>query len=237
MNGYDRIARGAAASGCHCWFSSQENELSLALQAASKDARRFQTETSDQAACMAIGAAAAGECPLLAVQHISPSWLLMLEQQQLSCVIVQILPAEEMQTQTESNTRLLLPTDGVEAARLIKEAFCIARNQKAPVLLRLSRALCETAEEPNAASDLYRQVEQVMSSVGARLDEAGRKLDEKLNSPEVLEKAEALKKQAEKVTAKAADSLSKGVAALADSISKLARSLDSKQDEDSTDQK
>lgn len=239
MNGYERIARAAAASDCRCWFSAEDNPLSAALGCFLQDKCGIQPETADQAACMALGAAAAGECPLLVTRYISSRWLLAMEEKRLSCVMVQVLPDDEMKTLEETSARLLLPTDGAEAAQLTKEAFAIARSQHAPVVLRVSCALCEAADETasKTAAELYRQVEQVMSSVGARLDEAGKKLDEKLNSPEVIEKAEKLKKQAENATIKAADGIARGAAALADGLGKLVRSFEnqSHQDEDSDD--
>ena len=48
----------------------------------------------------------------------------------------------------------------------------------------------------------------------------GRKLDEKLNSPEFVEKTEALKKQAADVAGKAADGLAKGATLMAEGIGK-----------------
>lgn len=238
MNGYERIARAAAFSDCRCWFSVENDSLSAALDSFLKN-EGIQPETSDQAACMALGAAAAGECPLLVTRHIGSQWLFAMEEKRLSCVIVQVLPEEKMKTLEETSARLLLPTDGAEAAQLTKEAFTIARTQKAPVVLRVSCAICEAVDEPasKTAAELYRQMEQVMNSVGARLDEAGRKLDEKLNAPEVMEKAEALKKQAETVTIKAADGLARGAAALADGLGRLVRSFENQnhQDDDSDD--
>lgn len=227
MNGYESMARAAAASGCRCWFASEENELSTALHSALKSAHWMQAETAEQAACMAFGAAAAGECPLLAGKSISPKWLTAMEEQKLSCVVVQLLSAEEMENQEDSGLRLLLPTDGAEAARLLKEAFFIARSQNVPVVLRVNRTLCEATDEtaPKTAAELYRQVEQVVNSVGA-------KLDEKLSSPEVQQKAEALKKQAEEVTSKAASGIARGAAALADGLGKLVRSFENKRDQD-----
>lgn len=234
MNGYESMARAAAASGCRCWFASEENELSTALRSALKSAHWMQAETPEQAACMAFGAAAAGECPLLAGKNITPKWLTAMEEQKLSCVVVQLLSAEEMENQEDGGLRLLLPTDGAEAAQLMKEAFFIARSQNVPVVLRMNRTLCEATDEtaPKTASELYRQVEQVMNNVGAKLDEAGKKLDEKLSSPEVQEKAEALKKQAEEVTSKAASGIARGAAALADGLGKLVRSFENKRDQD-----
>lgn len=230
MNGYERIARAAAVSDCHCWFSAENDSLSAALDSFLKN-EGIQPETADQAACMALGAAVAGECPLLVTRRIGSQWLLAMEEKRLSCVIVQVLPEEEMKTLEETSARLLLPTDGAEAAQLTKEAFTIARTQKAPVVLRVSCAICEAADETTSktATELYRQV---MNSVGAKLDEAGKKLDEKLNSPEVMEKAEALKKQAENVTLRAADGLARGAAALADGLDKLVRSFENQSHQD-----
>lgn len=65
-----------------------------------------------------------------------------------------------------------------------------------------------------------KQVEQAMNSVGEKLNEFGKKIDEKVNSPEFVEKTENLKKQVGDAANKAADGLAKGATFIAEGIGK-----------------
>lgn len=229
MTGYEAIARAAAAAGCHCWFTVEEDDLYTALCTAVEEGRCLQPETAEQAAYMAMGAAAAGVCPLLSAQDMDAELLMSMAQCQLPCVAVQRLPVGQAPELDAISVRVLMPTGAAEAGTLTREAFTIARSQKAPVLLLVSQEICEEqageASESAETPDLCKQMEQMMNSVGVKLDQMGKKLDEKLNSPEVVQKAESLKKQAGEVTAKAANGIARSAVVLADSLGKLVKSF------------
>lgn len=228
MTGYEAIARAAAAAGCHCWFTASEDSLYHAMCAAVDEGRCLQPETAQGAAYMAMGAAAAGACPLLTVDEVETELLLFMADSQLPCVVVQTLPAGTAPDLDAVSIRVLLPGSAVEAETLVREAFTIARTQKVPVMVIVSQSLCEEEVdlgEAEQSPDLCKQVEQVINTVGAKLDQVGKKLDEKLNSPEVVEKAETLKKQAGQVTKTAANGLARGAVMLADGFGKLIKSF------------
>ena len=82
------------------------------------------------------------------------------------------------------------------------------------------KELVDKLMDMNQSCSLGGQVEQVIGAVGDKLDQMGRRLDEKLNSPEFIEKTENLKKQAADAAGKAADGLAKGATLVAEGFGK-----------------
>lgn len=82
------------------------------------------------------------------------------------------------------------------------------------------KELVDKLMDMNQSCSLGGQVEQVIDAVGDKLDQMGRRLDEKLNSPEFIEKTENLKKQAADAAGKAADGLAKGATLVAEGFGK-----------------
>ena len=76
------------------------------------------------------------------------------------------------------------------------------------------------------------QVDDAVRVVGERLDALGKKIDAKLNDPEVVQKAERLKKQAADAANAAADGLAKGATLLAQGLNKAAQAIKSEFDRD-----
>ncbi len=101
-----------------------------------------------------------------------------------------------------------------------------------PTVKELADKIVELSGAENR--DFFRQVEAAAGAVGEKLEEFGKKVDEKINSPEFVEKSENLKKQVGEAAAKAADGLAKGATFIAEGLGKafdaIKKELDKKDD-------
>lgn len=68
--------------------------------------------------------------------------------------------------------------------------------------------------------EFFKQMEQMASQIGCKIEDLGKKLDQKINSPEFVQKTENLKKQVSNVTNMAADGIAKGATLFAEGIGK-----------------